>query len=119
MIAVDFSKHPFRLKLLEGKEIEALAVIVATAARQITWGWIPKSASRMPGLGVCRVRWRRRGLRNKPPVVVGGATAMEEAVISRNRQHGAHHPSPRRFAPAKSWPTVKNQDRSTMEHDGG
>lgn len=33
IVEVDFSKHPFRLKSLEGQETEALAVIVATGAR--------------------------------------------------------------------------------------
>src|SRR5262249_56751870 len=33
VVSVELSKHPFRLKLLEGEDVEALALIIATGAR--------------------------------------------------------------------------------------
>jgi thioredoxin reductase (NADPH) len=81
VVSVDFSKHPFRLKLLEGKEIEALAVIVATGARANYLGIASEDRFKNNGVSACAVcDGALPRFRNKPLVVVGGGdSAMEEA----------------------------------------
>lgn len=81
VVSVDFSKHPFRLKLLEGKEIEALAVIVATGARANYLGIPSEEKFKNAGVSACAVcDGALPRFRNKPLVVVGGGdSAMEEA----------------------------------------
>ena len=81
VVSVDFSKHPFRLKLLEGKEIEALAVIVATGARANYLGIPSEEKFKNAGVSACAVcDGALPRFRNKQLVVVGGGdSAMEEA----------------------------------------
>ncbi|HLJ12590.1 MAG TPA: FAD-dependent oxidoreductase [Planctomycetaceae bacterium] len=81
VVTVDFSKHPFRLKLLEGREVEALAVIVATGARANYLGLPSEERFKNAGVSACAVcDGALPRFRNKPLVVVGGGdSAMEEA----------------------------------------
>ncbi|MGE5195296.1 MAG: FAD-dependent oxidoreductase, partial [Deltaproteobacteria bacterium] len=81
VVSVNFSKHPFRLKLLEGKEIEAMAVIVATGARANYLGLPSEERFKNAGVSACAVcDGALPRFRNKPLVVVGGGdSAMEEA----------------------------------------
>jgi thioredoxin reductase (NADPH) len=81
IVSVDFSKHPFHLKTLEGKEIEALAVIVATGARANYLGLPSEDKFKNAGVSACAVcDGALPRFRSKPLVVVGGGdSAMEEA----------------------------------------
>lgn len=81
VVSVDFSKHPFQLKTLEGKQIEALAVIVATGARANYLGLASEDKFKNAGVSACAVcDGALPRFRNKPLVVVGGGdSAMEEA----------------------------------------
>lgn len=81
VVDVDLSKHPFRLKTLEGKEIEALTVIVATGARANYLGIPSEDRYKNNGVSACAVcDGALPRFRNKPLVVVGGGdSAMEEA----------------------------------------
>jgi thioredoxin reductase (NADPH) len=81
IVSVDFSKHPFQLKTLEGKQIEALAVIVATGARANYLGLPSEDKYKNNGVSACAVcDGALPRFRNKPLVVVGGGdSAMEEA----------------------------------------
>ena len=81
IVSVDFSKHPFHLKTLEGNEIEALAVIVATGARANYLGLASEDKFKNAGVSACAVcDGALPRFRNKPLVVVGGGdSAMEEA----------------------------------------
>ena len=81
VVSVDFSKHPFHLKTLEGKEIEALAVIVATGARANYLGLPSEDKFKNAGVSACAVcDGALPRFRSKPLVVVGGGdSAMEEA----------------------------------------
>lgn len=81
VVSVDFSKHPFRLKLLGGSSIEALAVIVATGARANYLGLPSEDRFKNAGVSACAVcDGALPRFRNKPLVVVGGGdSAMEEA----------------------------------------
>jgi thioredoxin reductase (NADPH) len=81
VVSVDFSKHPFRLSTLEGKQIEALAVIVATGARANYLGLPSEERFKNNGVSACAVcDGALPRFRNKPLVVVGGGdSAMEEA----------------------------------------
>jgi thioredoxin reductase (NADPH) len=81
VISVNLSKHPFRLKLLEGKEVEALALIVATGARANYLGLDSEEHFKNAGVSACAVcDGALPRFRNKPLVVVGGGdSAMEEA----------------------------------------
>lgn len=81
VVDVDFSKHPFQLKTLEGKTIEALAVIVATGARANYLGLDSEEQFKNAGVSACAVcDGALPRFRNKPLVVVGGGdSAMEEA----------------------------------------
>ena len=81
VVSVDFSKHPFRMKTLEGKPIEALAVIIATGARANYLGLPSEDKYKNAGVSACAVcDGALPRFRNKPLVVVGGGdSAMEEA----------------------------------------
>jgi thioredoxin reductase (NADPH) len=81
VVSVDFSKHPFQLKTLEGKSIEALAVIVATGARANYLGLPSEDRFKNAGVSACAVcDGALPRFRGKPLVVVGGGdSAMEEA----------------------------------------
>jgi len=82
VVDVDFSKHPFVLKTLEGETIEALAVIVATGARANYLGLDSEERFKNKGVSACAVcDGALPRFRNKPLVVVGGGdSAMEEAT---------------------------------------
>lgn len=82
IVEVDFSRQPFRLKSLEGDEVEALAVIVATGARANYLGLESENAYKNRGVSACAVcDGALPQFRNKPVVVVGGGdTAVEEAT---------------------------------------
>ena len=81
VVSVDFSKHPFQLKTLEGKSIEALSVIVATGARANYLGLPSEDRFKNAGVSACAVcDGALPRFRGKPLVVVGGGdSAMEEA----------------------------------------
>jgi thioredoxin reductase (NADPH) len=81
IVSVDISKHPFRLKSLEGQEVEALAVIVATGARANYLGLPSEEQFKNNGVSACAVcDGALPRFRNQPLVVVGGGdSAMEEA----------------------------------------
>jgi thioredoxin reductase (NADPH) len=82
IVDVDFSKRPFRLRSLEGKEVETLAVIVATGARANYLGLPSEDAYKNRGVSACAVcdgalpRFRDRAL----VVVGGGDSAVEEST---------------------------------------
>lgn len=80
VVSVDFSKHPFPLQTLEGKSIEALAVIVATGARANYLGLPSEERFKNAGVSACAVcDGALPRFRAKPLVVVGGGdSAMEE-----------------------------------------
>lgn len=81
VVSVDLSKHPFRLNLLGGSSVEALAVIVATGARANYLGIPSEERFKNAGVSACAVcDGALPRFRNKPLVVVGGGdSAMEEA----------------------------------------
>ncbi len=81
VVSVDFSKHPFHLKTLEGKDLETLCVIVATGARANYLGLPSEDRFKNMGVSACAVcDGAMPRFRNKPLVVVGGGdSAMEEA----------------------------------------
>lgn len=81
IVEVDFSVHPFKLKSLGGKEIEALSVIVATGARANYLGLESETRFKNMGVSACAVcDGALPRFRNNPLVVVGGGdSAMEEA----------------------------------------
>lgn len=80
VVSVDLSKHPFPLRTLEGKSIEALAVIVATGARANYLGLPSEERFKNAGVSACAVcDGALPRFRAKPLVVVGGGdSAMEE-----------------------------------------
>ncbi len=82
ILEVDFENHPFRLKSLEGKETEALAVIIATGARANYLGLPSEEAYKNRGVSACAVcDGALPRFRNKPLAVVGGGdSAVEEAT---------------------------------------
>jgi thioredoxin reductase (NADPH) len=82
IVQVDFGRHPFRLKALEGQMVEALAVIVATGARANYLGLPSEDRFKNNGVSACAVcdgalpRFRQR-----PLIVVGGGdSAVEEST---------------------------------------
>jgi thioredoxin reductase (NADPH) len=81
VVDIDLSKHPFRMKTLEGQEIESLSVIVATGARANYLGLPSEDRFKNMGVSACAVcDGALPRFRNKPLVVVGGGdSAMEEA----------------------------------------
>lgn len=81
IVDVDFSGRPFKLRSLEGQEIEAHAVIIATGARANYLGLPSEERFKNAGVSACAVcDGALPRFRNKPLVVVGGGdSAVEEA----------------------------------------
>ena len=79
---VDLSKRPFKLTTLEGQEIVAKSVIVATGARANYLGLPSEDHYKNRGVSACAVcDGALPRFRNKPLVVVGGGdSAVEEAT---------------------------------------
>jgi thioredoxin reductase (NADPH) len=82
IVEVDFGGHPFKLKSFEGKEIEALSVIIATGARANYLGLESEERFKNQGVSACAVcDGALPRFRNKPLVVVGGGdSAVEEGT---------------------------------------
>lgn len=82
IVDVDFSKHPFKLKSLEGETIETLAVIVATGARANYLGLPSEDKYKNRGVSACAVcDGALPRFRSKPLVVIGGGdSAVEEST---------------------------------------
>ncbi len=82
IVQVDFQSHPFRLRSLGGKEVEALTVIVATGARANYLGLESEDRFKNRGVSACAVcDGALPRFKNQPLVVVGGGdSAMEEAT---------------------------------------
>ena len=82
IVEVDFKRHPFLLKSLEGQEVEALSVIVATGARANYLGLPSEERFKNNGVSACAVcDGALPRFRNKPLVVVGGGdSAVEEGT---------------------------------------
>jgi thioredoxin reductase (NADPH) len=81
VVAVDFTTHPFKLKISDESAQEALAVIVATGARANYLGLPSEDRFKNRGVSACAVcDGALPRFRNKPLVVVGGGdSAVEEA----------------------------------------
>jgi thioredoxin reductase (NADPH) len=81
IVDVDLSQHPFRLKALEGQQIEALSVIIATGARANYLGLESENKYKNFGVSACAVcDGAMPRFRERPLVVIGGGdSAMEEA----------------------------------------
>jgi thioredoxin reductase (NADPH) len=81
ILEVDFDAHPFQLKALGGKEVEALSVIIATGARANYLGLPSEEKYKNAGVSACAVcDGALPRFRGKPLVVVGGGdSAVEEA----------------------------------------
>lgn len=81
IVAVDFDSHPFKIKSLEGNEVEALSVIIATGARANYLGLDSEEAYKNRGVSACAVcDGALPRFREKPVVVVGGGdSAVEES----------------------------------------
>jgi len=82
IVEVNFKRHPFRLKSLEGQEVEALSVIVATGARANYLGLPSEERFKNNGVSACAVcDGALPRFRNKPLVVAGGGdSAVEEGT---------------------------------------
>jgi thioredoxin reductase (NADPH) len=82
IVKVDFRRHPFTLRSLEGQTVEALTVIVATGARANYLGLPSEDRFKNRGVSACAVcDGALPRFRNKPLVVVGGGdSAVEEAT---------------------------------------
>jgi thioredoxin reductase (NADPH) len=82
IVEVDFSARPFRLKSLEGQEVRAHTVIIATGARANYLGLESEHRFKNRGVSACAVcDGAVPRFRNKPLVVVGGGdSAVEEAT---------------------------------------
>jgi thioredoxin reductase (NADPH) len=82
IVEVDFKRRPFKLKSLEGKTIEALAVIIATGARANYLGLPSEDRYKNNGVSACAVcDGALPRFKNRPLVVVGGGdSAVEEAT---------------------------------------
>lgn len=81
IVDIDLSQHPFRLKALEGQQIEALSVIIATGARANYLGLESENKYKNFGVSACAVcDGAMPRFRERPLVVIGGGdSAMEEA----------------------------------------
>ncbi|MDX1967211.1 MAG: thioredoxin-disulfide reductase [Planctomycetaceae bacterium] len=81
VVSVDLSVRPFRLTSLEGRQIEAHTLIIATGARANYLGLESEERFKNRGVSACAVcDGALPRFRNKPLVVIGGGdTAMEEA----------------------------------------
>ena len=82
VVSIDLSSHPFHLAALDGTQIEALSVIVATGARANYLGLESEDRFKNAGVSACAVcDGALPRFRDKPLVVVGGGdSAMEEAT---------------------------------------
>tara|TARA_Y100000588_G_scaffold392515_1_gene504762 strand:- start:30 stop:1082 length:1053 start_codon:yes stop_codon:yes gene_type:complete len=82
VVSIDLSSHPFQLTTLNGTQIEALSVIVATGARANYLGLESEDRFKNAGVSACAVcDGALPRFRDKPLVVVGGGdSAMEEAT---------------------------------------
>ncbi len=82
IVAVDFSRHPFKLFSLGGHQVEALSVILAMGARANYLGLPSEERFKNNGVSACAVcDGALPRFRNQPLVVVGGGdSAMEEAI---------------------------------------
>ena len=83
VVDVEFKKHPFVVKSLEGPTIRALSVIIATGARANYLGLPSEERFKNRGVSACAVcDGALPRFRNKPLVVVGGGdSAMEEGTF--------------------------------------
>src|SRR5262249_51191380 len=82
VVKVDVKRHPFRLVTLEGQQVEALTIIIATGARANYLGLPSEDRFKNRGVSAC-AGWDGAlpRFRNKPLVVVGGGdSAVEEAT---------------------------------------
>lgn len=81
IVAVELGQHPFRLRSLEGQEVDASAVIIASGARANYLGLPSENAYKNAGVSACAVcDGALPRFRNKPVVVVGGGdSAVEES----------------------------------------
>jgi len=79
---VDFSTHPFKLKLSNGESCESYSVIIATGARANYLGLESEKKFKNKGVSACAVcDGALPRFREKPLVVVGGGdSAMEEST---------------------------------------
>jgi thioredoxin reductase (NADPH) len=82
IVHVDFQTHPLRLRSLEGRTVEALAVIIATGARANYLGLPSEDRFKNNGVSACAVcDGALPRFRSRPVVVVGGGdSAVEEAT---------------------------------------
>ena len=83
VVDVDLSVHPFKIKTLGKKELEALSIVVASGARANYLGLESEDRFKNAGVSACAVcDGALPRFRNKPLVVVGGGdSAMEEATF--------------------------------------
>jgi thioredoxin reductase (NADPH) len=82
IVEVDLGARPFRLKSLEGQEVHAHTVIIATGARANYLGLPSEHRFKTRGVSACAVcDAPLPRFKNKPIVVVGGGdSAVEEAT---------------------------------------
>jgi thioredoxin reductase (NADPH) len=82
IVRVDFRRHPFVLSSLDGRTVEALAVIVATGARANYLGLPSEDRFKNNGVSACAVcDGALPRFRNKPLAVIGGGdSAVEEST---------------------------------------
>lgn len=82
IVEVQLEQRPFRLRALEGQEVEAHTIVVATGARANYLGLPTEEAYKNRGVSACAVcDGALPRFRNKPLVVVGGGdSAVEEAT---------------------------------------
>lgn len=82
VVEVDFKRHPFKLKTLEGQTLETLTCIIATGARANYLGLPSEQMFKNRGVSACAVcDGALPRFRNKDLVVVGGGdSAVEEAT---------------------------------------
>jgi len=82
VVSINLSSHPFQLTTLDGTQLEALSVIIATGARANYLGLESEDRFKNAGVSACAVcDGALPRFRDKPLVVVGGGdSAMEEAT---------------------------------------
>jgi len=82
VVSADLSTHPFRLTTLDGTQLEALSVIIATGARANYLGLESEDRFKNAGVSACAVcDGALPRFRDQPLIVVGGGdSAMEEAT---------------------------------------
>ncbi len=82
IVAVEFGRHPFVLRSLEGQTVETLTVIVATGARANYLGLPSEERYKNNGVSACAVcDGALPRFRNRPLVVIGGGdSAVEEST---------------------------------------